>query len=93
MADKNVLKVTVVGNENLFKVLSKITYEDENIIKTTKAMEIDKIGCVVSVSTEKRNKDNTLLMIDEALTFVPNAKIVRDVNGGRRLEWRYTKTI
>lgn len=91
MADKKPSKTTIVGNENLFKILSKITYEDEGIIKTTKAMEIEKIGCVVSVCTEKRNKDSTLSLISEALTFVPSVKIVNDINGGRKLEWRYTE--
>jgi hypothetical protein len=48
-------------------------------MKSTKAMQIDGVGCVVQVTTQQG--DN----VSEAVTFVPNVKIVSDENGGRKL--------
>ena len=48
-------------------------------MKSAKAMEIDGVGCVVQVTTQQGSN------VAEALVFVPNATIVDDVNGGRKL--------
>lgn len=71
--------VQVVGNGNLFQVLTKAWSPSEGWMKSTKAMEIPGTGCVVQVTTQQGDR------IAEALTFVPGARIVEDENGGRKL--------
>ena len=47
-------------------------------------MVINKIGCVVQVTTQQRNPDGSYT-VAEALTFVPDTNVVSDDNGGRKL--------
>lgn len=72
--------ITVTGNGDLFKVLCKASSKSQGWMKSTKAMEIEGVGCVVQVTTQQG--DN----VAEAVTFVPGVKIVDDVNGGRKLQ-------
>ena len=81
---KNVSDVKVVGNGDTFRLLSKANSESEGWMKSTKAMEVPGIGCVVQVTTQQKNKDGTY-SIAEALTFVPYVCIVDDINNGRKL--------
>ena len=53
-------------------------------MKSTKAMEIPSVGCVVQVTTHQRNHDGTNA-VAEALVFVPGARIADDANSGRKL--------
>ena len=57
------------GNGDSFKLISKASSENEGWMKSTKAMQIDGVGCVVQVTTQQG--DN----VAEALTFVPGVKI------------------
>lgn len=66
---KNVKDVVFFGNGDTFKLISKASSENEGWMKSTKAMQIDRIGCVVQVTTQQG--DN----IAEALTFVPGVFI------------------
>lgn len=68
-ARKNVADIIVFGNGDTFKLISKASSKSEGWMKSTKAMEIEGVGCVVQVTTQQG--DN----IAEALTFVPNVKI------------------
>lgn len=67
---KNVKDVVFFGNGDTFKLISKASSENEGWMKSTKAMQIDRIGCVVQVTTQQG--DN----IAEALTFVPGVRII-----------------
>ena len=58
------------GNGDLFKLISKASSKNEGWMKSTKAMHIENIGCVIQVTTQQG--DN----VAEALTFVPQVKIV-----------------
>ena len=78
-AHKNVKDLKVFGNGDMFQLLCKAHSNAEGWMKSTKAMEIPGVGCVVQVTTQQGEH------IAEALTFVPGVKIVDDVNGGRRL--------
>lgn len=62
------------GNGNTFKLISKASSKNEGWMKSTKAMEIENVGCVIQVTTQQG--DN----IAEALTFVPGVKILEKVN-------------
>jgi len=69
-ARKNVSDLKVFGDGDMFKLLCKASSEKEGWMKSTKAMEIGGVGCVVQVTTQQG--DN----IAEAVTFVPRVSIV-----------------
>jgi len=68
-AKDNVKDIQFWGNGDTFKLISKASSQKEGWMKSTKAMQIDGVGCVVQVTTQQG--DN----IAEALTFVPGVKI------------------
>ena len=68
-AKKNVSDLIVFGNGDTFKLICKASSKNEGWMKSTKAMQIDGIGCVLQVTTQQG--DN----VSEALTFVPGVKI------------------
>lgn len=82
-AKKNVKDIVVFGNGDMFQLLCKASSEAQGWMKSTKAMEIPSVGCLVQVTTQQRNIDGTYA-VAEALSFVPGVKIVEDV-GGRQL--------
>ncbi len=77
-AKANISDIKVFGDGDTFKLICKASSKAQGWMKSTKAMEIPGVGCVVQVSTQQG--DN----IAEAMTFVPGAKIV-DIDGERRL--------
>lgn len=68
-ASVNVKDIIFWGNGDTFKLISKASSKNEGWMKSTKAMQIDGIGCVIQVTTQQG--DN----VSEALTFVPNVVI------------------
>ena len=81
-ARKNVSDLKVYGKGDTFKLICKASSENEGWMKSTKAMQIDHVGCVVQVTTQQG--DN----VSEALTFVPRVKIIfidGDKANGRKL--------
>ncbi len=78
-ARANVLDLKVFGDGDLFVLLAKASSEGEGWMKSTKAMEIPGVGCVVQVTTQQH--DN----VAEALVFVPGIEIKVDGDGRRRL--------
>lgn len=87
-ANQNVKDIKIVGDGDLFKLLSKASSEEEGWMKSTKAMQIDSggnvMGCVVQVTTQQRNSDGSY-SVAEALTYVPGVRLEYDVNDGRKL--------
>ncbi len=83
-AQTKVSDIKVVGNGDAFQLLCKASSQSQGWMKSTKAMYIKGIGCVVQSSTQQG--DN----VAEALTFVPGVKIVDDINGGRKLVGEYS---
>lgn len=73
-ARKNVKDIQFWGNGDTFKLISKASSENEGWMKSTKALEIEGLGCVVQTTTQQRNPDGSYALTD-AVTFVPNAKI------------------
>jgi hypothetical protein len=71
---KNVKDTEFWGNGDTFKLISKASSKNERWMKSTKAMQIKSIGCVIQVTTQQGNN------IAEALTFVPEVKIEEIVN-------------
>ncbi len=83
-AKKNVGDLVVFGNGDMFQLLCKASSQEQGWMKSTKAMQIDGVGCVVQVTTHQRNHDGTN-SVAEALTFVPDVMIAAEDNGGRKL--------
>lgn len=81
-AKKNISDLITYGDGDTFKLICKASSKKEGWMKSTKAMEIKDVGCVVQVTTQQG--DN----VSEALTFVPNVKIKLidgDKGNGRKL--------
>lgn len=57
---KNVSDLIVYGTSDLFKLLSKASSVNEGWMKSTKAMEIEGVGCVVQVTTQQVNRTGFL---------------------------------
>ena len=57
------------GDGNTFILISKASSVKEKWMKSTKAMQIDGVGCVIQVTTQQGEN------VAEALTFVPGVKI------------------
>jgi hypothetical protein len=73
-ATKNVKDIVFFGDGDMFKLISKASSEKEGWMKSTKAMEIKGVGCVLQTTTQQRNPDYSYSLTD-AVTFVPNCKI------------------
>jgi hypothetical protein len=78
-AKEKISDIQVYGNGDLFQLISKASSKEQRWMKSTKAMEINGIGCVIQVTTQQG--DN----VAEALTFVPNVKISTDDNGNKKI--------
>jgi len=73
-AKDNVKDIIFWGNGDTFKLISKASSKDEGWMKSTKAMQIDYVGCVVQVTTQQLNNlvdGGTSYAVAEAVTFVP----------------------
>jgi hypothetical protein len=81
-ARKNVKDIVIFGNGDTFQLICKASSKNEGWMKSTKAMEIEQVGCVVQVTTQQGEN------VAEALTFVPGVKIEvidGDIKNGRKL--------
>ena len=78
-AHHNVSDLQTFGNGDMFQLLCKANSKAEGWMKSTKAMEIPGVGCVVQVTTQQG--DN----VAEAVTFVPGVKIAGNAQNGRHL--------
>jgi hypothetical protein len=81
-AKDNVKDIVFWGNGDLFKLIGKASSKNEGWMKSTKAMEIEGVGCVVQVTTQQNNQ------VAEAVTFVPLVKIEETKNGDEVTERR-----
>lgn len=73
-AKKETSDLIVFGNGDAWKLLGKASSKKQGWMKSTKAMQIDGLGCIVQVTTQ--NYDN----VAEAVVFVPGVKIANDKN-------------
>ncbi len=81
-ASKQVPDIEVFGNGDSFKLICKASSQNEDWMKSTKAMEIEGVGCIVQVTTQQGNN------VAEALTFAPGVRIEvidGDKANGRKL--------
>ena len=73
-AKDNVKDIVFWGDGDTFKLISKASSKQEGWMKSTKAMQIDGVGCVVQVTTQQKGADGTYA-IAEAVTYIPGVKI------------------
>lgn len=78
-AKETVDDLALFGRPEDIKLIAKAASESQGWMKCTKAIEIPSAGCIVQVSTEKG--DN----VAEAVTFVPNVRILQDEDGNNYL--------
>lgn len=71
------------GNPDMWKLICKASSKSEGWMKSTKAMEIRDVGCLVQVTTQQTYElhDTEGSMgkahaVAEAITFVPRVRIV-----------------
>jgi len=67
--------VEVFGNGDTFQLICKASSRSGGWMKSTKAMQIAGVGCVVQVTTQQGDQ------VSEALCFVPGVCINADRNG------------
>lgn len=75
-ARQNVKDIQVFGNGDTFQLICKASSKNEGWMKSTKAMQIAEVGCLVQVTTQQGNN------VSEALAFVPGVKI-ESINGDK----------
>ena len=71
---KNVPDVVIFGDGDAWRLICKASSQAEGWMKSTKAMAVKGLGCLVQVTTQQRNPDGSYSLA-EAVTFVPNAGI------------------
>lgn len=95
-ATKNVKDIVFYGDGDTFKLISKASSEAEGWMKSTKAMEIPNVGCVVQVTTQQafdvhspiinsydeKAVVDTHYVVAEALTFVPGVRL-EEIDGDK----------
>lgn len=74
----------VYGDGDLWRLLCKASSQSEGWMKSTKALEIQGLGCLVQVTTHQRNHDGTNA-VAEAVTFVRGAELAPSAAGGWEL--------
>ena len=79
-AKKKVSDIKVIGDPDMWVLISKASSKSQNWMKSTKAMEIAGIGIVIQVSTQVKGN------VAEALSFVPGAKLYKNENGNWKVE-------
>jgi hypothetical protein len=83
-AKKNVTDLVTFGNGDTFKLICKESSKSEGWMKSTKAMEVPGLGCVVQITTQQGEK------VSEAACWVPGTTVVEQKNNdgvvvGRRV--------
>lgn len=88
-AKVQVSDLQIWGDGDTFKLICKASSKQEGWMKSTKAMEIPGVGCVVQVTTQQRNDfpkgegyqlphaidEPHTWSVAEAVTFVPGVRI------------------
>lgn len=83
-AKDNISDLKVFGIGDTFKLICKASSQEEGWMKSTKAMEIINVGCVIQVTTQQRNSDGSYA-VAEALSFVPGV-FISEVPSGRQIK-------
>lgn len=82
-ARENVKDIQFFGDGDLFQLLCKASSKREGWMKSTKAMEIPGVGCVVQVTTQQGDH------VAEAVTFVPGVRIEQSCDEDHGITGRF----
>ena len=74
-AKEKVSDISIVGNGDLFRLMSKASSKSEGWMKSTKVLPIPGVGCVLQVTTQQGEN------VAEALTFIPGVVVAVDTQG------------
>lgn len=78
---QNVPDVQTFGDGDTFQLICKASSQAEGWMKSTKAMEIAGVGCVVQMETQQKNLDGSY-SLSMAAVFVPGVAISAMVLNG-----------
>ena len=81
-AKNKISDIEIIGDD-LWQVLCKASSKDQGWMKSTKAMDITN-GCLIQVTTQQVNPDGSYSLA-EAITFIPDTKIVKNEDGNKSL--------
>lgn len=87
-AKSNASDLEVFGDGDMFKLLCKASSESEGWMKSTKAMEVEGVGCVVQITTQQRNPDGSW-SVAEACCFVPGVDIIDELDDAENVVARH----
>ncbi len=73
-AKAKVPDIKVIGDGDTFKVLCKASSEDQGWMKSTKYLEIQGNGVILSISTQQRNPDGSYAVAETAV-YCPGVKV------------------
>jgi hypothetical protein len=76
-AKERIFDLKLFGDTDAWKLICKAASASEGWYKTTKAMEIEDVGCLIQTETREVN-NGTDAVLSQALMFVPNVTI-RDI--------------
>lgn len=83
-AKAKILDISIFGDPNAWLLLAKASSESQGWMKSTKVLPIEKVGCLVQVSTQQRNPDGTYA-VAESLEFIPGVKVVESWDGSGKV--------
>ena len=81
-AKDQVPDLEIWGEGDMWRLICKASSKQEGWMKSTKAMEITGVGCLVQVTTQQIDS-NEHYSVAEAVTFVPGVKIVAGADSER----------
>lgn len=86
-AKDQVKDLEIWGDGDMWKLLCKASSQDEGWMKSTKAMEISGVGCLIQVTTQQIDGNNNQ-SVAEAVTFVPDVVIYEEADDSDKIVFR-----
>jgi hypothetical protein len=65
----------------IFEVISHVATKDKSMSKTTEAMEVEDVGCIIVVTVQKGDQ------ISATSTFVPDVSIEPSPDGNKLVQF------
>lgn len=78
--------VKIVGDPDTWQLICKASSKSQGWMKSTKAMEIDGLGCLIQVTTQQG--DN----VAESVVYVPDVVVKTKEDGSKYLADKYRNT-
>ena len=72
--------LVVFGNGDTWKLLCKVSSKEQGFMKSTKALEVEGVGCVLQTTTEFRNRVDAVTNCTDSVVFVPGVTVIDDLD-------------